>query len=243
MRACSFGKEFYSEMMGHTTVVTQLVQMITRPLADAQFAMRSFSRVFSYPELFDSALAVILCLATNIEDLTLLGGSGLMTIDVLRIPWGNLEDRVDIFPFQKLKSFKAGSGCEGIILPSTTSLRLEDFRTSYNSPREPFNWPYGRNHPGEILQTLEVINVDFDPYWFENVLASPNMRGLKQIRVRGAGGSQTHNWLTYDLKRISDTLATYLLSLEALEWSSQNWGEDGVFVPTIGTLGYLRALS
>jgi hypothetical protein len=67
MRACSFGKEFYSEMMGHTSVVTQLVQMITRPLADAQFAMRWFSRRFSYPELFDSALAVILCLATNIK--------------------------------------------------------------------------------------------------------------------------------------------------------------------------------
>jgi hypothetical protein len=165
MRARSFGKAFYSEMMGHTSVVMQLIQTITEPLADAQFAMRWFSRIFSGLEPFDSTLAVVLCLATNLEGFTLAGGSGPITIDIFRTAWGDLGGRVNIFPFHKLRSFSAGSDCyEGNILPSTTSLRLEGLRESRGSHPEPFNWPYGRTYPGEFLQTLEVINVDFDPY-------------------------------------------------------------------------------
>jgi hypothetical protein len=60
MRARSSGRGFCSEILGHTSVVTQLIQTIIGRLADAQFAMRWLSRIFSYVHPFDSALAVIL---------------------------------------------------------------------------------------------------------------------------------------------------------------------------------------
>jgi hypothetical protein len=88
-RFLAFTDNFYNEFWNTVTVVKNAIDNITRS-QPTRFALRWLSRVLQDAPIIDGQLAIILCLATNLEQLTLVRTRGDLlpiTLEALNACW------------------------------------------------------------------------------------------------------------------------------------------------------------
>lgn len=182
-------------------------------------AVRWLSRVLLGPPSFDGGLAIVLCLASNLEVLDLETSSAEtlpITREVLSIPWKDVASSELGFPFSKLRSLGVyGDGRHRVPhLPWLTSMRAKG-RPAYRTELQLFHYPYADFETETKLTQLEIDAVTFDPFWLEEILPSPAFRALRQLIV-----SRTREYsegsYEYDFQRISDAIVAHLPDLEIL---------------------------
>jgi hypothetical protein len=78
------------------------------------------------PWHYGASLALVLCMATNLQYLDLGKGLGGMTRTVLRKRWWTPGDVYTAYPFCKLKSLRLRDGCGAPLLPELEEQRLEN---------------------------------------------------------------------------------------------------------------------
>ncbi|KAF2254713.1 hypothetical protein BU26DRAFT_559376 [Trematosphaeria pertusa] len=184
-------------------------------------ALEWFGRVFERKPYFDGAVALILCMATNLESINLNETRAdhlRMTRELLLNAWWQNDDASDAYPFHKLKKLALhGAECDSAfvapVLATITSLELSNCNQAQirfftqEAPRNP------------QLRTLIFKNAyNVNPIYFHSNFRGPYMpwlRNIKELVVQTPGG-YTDDW---DLPRLMEDFETYLPNLELLEWT------------------------
>ncbi|KAF2833105.1 hypothetical protein CC86DRAFT_376336 [Ophiobolus disseminans] len=224
-----------TEMWQNVTIVKEVIAKITQR-RDLKLTLRWFGLVFGGEPLFDGALAIILCLALNLEHLDLAASRDDMlsiTLVALNYTWRSDDNNANTsaIPFRKLRnlSIEAKGDHQVPHLPWLSILRTKSKDRGKINPQL-FCFPYLDDGLGTRLSTLDIRGVNFDPYWLESTLSRPQFAGLKQLMIsrQDSGTSEvpdldfdleSQGWFEYDFERMSEAICNCLPGLEVLEWS------------------------
>ena len=231
---------YYREFFNNITTVRDMVDDIGKDL-DWEVITRWFGSIYDGGETCDGALALILCLAPDLEhlDLGCRTNTLLITTKLLEHEWRPRRKSLEIKPFGKLKSLCIGGGaCRAApVFPWMQSLNIK-YRYRSHLPGIIY-FPY--RSPDTNLRILEMKNVDASPADFEKLLSYAEVGNLKELKVSRLYISYDSEWKDYDLRLMTRIIEAHLPGLETLHWFENDWDRDAQFSPR--TFGSFKGLS
>ncbi|KAI4661114.1 uncharacterized protein J4E79_004924 [Alternaria viburni] len=243
-RAVKHGNnDYYRDSFNKITTVRDMIDDIGRDL-NWELVMRWFGDIYACRESFDGALAVILCLAQNLEHLDLgirTDRTLSITTKLLEQEWRHSRKSPEICPFGKLKSLCIGGGAYSAtpVFPWMESLSI---KYNYRSHRQGVMYfPYRGS--STKLRILEMQNVDASPTDFEKLLSYPELSNLKELKVSGLYVEPESEWKDYDLQHLTQAIEKHLPDLEILHWFKIDWDPDWLSPRTFGSFKGLSKLS
>ena len=189
--------------------------------------IRWLSRIYAGKCFFDGALAAILCLATNLEDLHFevpRHDHLPITKELLGYSWYRPKGSSEDFPFCKLKVLcTSDDGAQTLpLLPKLEYLITSGAPHWFDETNaQPVSFPYPTKLVGTNLRGLVIKGLDVDPAVLETILSSPTMFGVKELIVSGLRTQTGGPWTGYDLQNINKAIEINLPDLENLDWSHQ----------------------
>ena len=159
-----------------------------------------------------------------------------------------LSDEEDnIIPFYTLRtlcvrhvSSRNGELCAPV-LPSLETLQLIESKAAI--VKGPICFPYMSTGLAKNLQTISIIKVNLQMPEFEKILSNPHLRGLTELVVREVGWNWEHGpWNIYNFARMSKAITTNLRELRKLEWSRNNYDQEGGSLRPFGSFKGLLKL-
>jgi hypothetical protein len=126
------------EMLDNIEAVKGIVHKIAAPLRRRQLELEWMGSIYSMPSSMDGAIAVILCMATNLEYVELATSPTVSTgptfiRHLLEKQWADIVDTGTTFPFCKLKTLWDSDG-SALILPTMEASILNRVNRA-SSPR------------------------------------------------------------------------------------------------------------
>jgi hypothetical protein len=219
----SLGDErLFKKKLDNIEAVRDIVHKIASPLKNRQLEMKCIGSIYSMPFSMDDAIAIILCMATNLEYVELaishtMSTEPTLTRHLLGQRWADVVDPGTTFPFCKLKTLWENNG-SALILPTMEAIILHNVNRA-SSPCY-FRTPYAEIGLGTRLQVSVFGEVDFDTAGLEGLIATQELRNLKELRFRGIGDNAADSlWASYDFSRLSRALVAYIPKLHVFEWS------------------------
>lgn len=124
----------YALMLSRAVEIKETIQDITAPYQDLGCTMRWLSSVFNMTSTCDGALAAVLCLATDIELVSLGSMKDLkITKIVLNSRWAGLTSTTFTYPFRKIRTLEM-AGCSGCLLPGVETYRIRNMQNAEIHP-------------------------------------------------------------------------------------------------------------
>jgi hypothetical protein len=187
-----FNAETYEWLLDHTSEIRELVRKVAAPLGDSAFTVRWFGDLYAGGlNDYGASLALILCMATNLEYLDLREASQGLARTVLGMRWLDPERLDAAHPFHKLKTLCLRFGSGVPLLPSLEEMHLD--HVSCSPTNGPFSSDFSSEQLGSNLRVLTLRSISFRPQWMEGALKSAVFQGLKQLRVQFAGSPSGWN--------------------------------------------------
>ncbi|KAF2254714.1 hypothetical protein BU26DRAFT_514575 [Trematosphaeria pertusa] len=220
-------KGTFSHMQKIGDKIHEMVRPTTTP--DIALVLDWVRQVLDPAPHADGALALVLCMANNLESLSLYGTYGRRpntTLSVLQLPWQLGRGPNEDYPFRKLKHFHFNHVVwdrEPTDIPTPLSLKsLHIEGTGYwrrGHTKLPLHFPLSEPFtPGLSTLVLEDDN-DFAPDFMERTLASPWFRKLKQLILKTKEGYCGQLLNDYDPSRLVRAMETHVPELEVFEWT------------------------
>jgi hypothetical protein len=220
MRTDAKTEFYYHTLLSRMCDIRDTIYKISASSVPTEFQMRWVGGVFKGWPCFYGALAIILCLATNIETLSLSSSQ----LDSLPITLGLLGTRwnqhVDCppgtgYPFSKLKDVRAyGRSIHAMpLLPPMQKIYMRNCSFS----KTLFFSPFLRTGMRARLRTVVLHDVSIDPATIEEVLRYGELQTLKHFVVNG----NTYCPKGYDFRRITAAFEQHIPEIEEIEWARQ----------------------
>jgi hypothetical protein len=213
-----FDESFSGKLLDVKTEVKDLIKNVIAPENDPRFMQQWLGSIYDGSRSFVSrsakcesqaALAVILCMATNLGYLQFSGTKNVIVDMVLTRRWKDPKGDVDgAYPFHKLKTLHLYVADQHniIILPSLERIFFANLMT-----RVSLSCPYLQDDMGSSLRRLDVSLVDMDPCLLESVISLFGCPALEELFTSRVC------WCDYDFARISGILVSYAPTLKNLE--------------------------
>jgi hypothetical protein len=197
----------------------------------------------------DSTIALILCMATNLENMEVCVPSR-MTDQVLAFPWQSAENR----PFGKLKHMGL-CGCSTacdlpvVILPTLEILVIQNWESS-----TPLRFTEVVVYPAPMpstpmLKTVHFNTVMVDPDYVAQMIKSDWFANLKSLEIQSvlcpgsADDSDDEDGEKRNMIALLRSMEKYTPKVETFDWCAQLWASPGdEKVDTFRKLEHLRGL-
>lgn len=213
------------KLWSYASLIQSKIREISGKLLPSGFMLEWFSNVLVHRPALDGALALILCMATNIEVVHLCSSrteSITKTQAIMRHDWRNvpLRGRGHKIPFRKMVDL-CFEGVTRRYSRNKTSVSL-----TVTAPIEVLRVKNCRIYTCQIAQwtdsgnlhTFELTNANFQGNFLEVVASTPCFRNLRQLIVRSPKmGVWSTSRLNYDFRRLQKIIETHLLHLEVFQ--------------------------
>jgi hypothetical protein len=196
-----------------------------------------FAKVFEPYPSYDGALALLLCLITQVTTIVLEVSPHrplvLTQVALLSHDWDDTEEEKLDSPFNKLEVLHVvddgpGGDVSVTIRPSVKELVLAQKRVRALSV------PPNVSKVACALQTLHFIGVEFDPQVLETAIKSSFLANLKYLFVYGLGmgrddGLPPSTWANFNYRHLKYAMQVYLPRLEEFYWQGMpSYPLDGI---------------
>ncbi|KAF2108791.1 hypothetical protein BDV96DRAFT_605236 [Lophiotrema nucula] len=236
---------YYAELWDSVNCIRHTINDLGRHYLPIQVLLQWNSSVFAQYPSFDGQIAIVLCMATNLEELTMAYDLPISSW-LLGTKWMPKEGET-VYPFHKLKMLNCHTRLQPSCLPSLQTLKMRN--CGGKLPCLPYKFPSGVKVQA-MLQTLEITHVYFDLVKFESLLACQELRNLKTLKVCGVG-NEIGDWNVenalqdlnqYDYTRMSAAISRYLPELEILHWKEVRYDREWGAIYPFGSLNKLTKL-
>lgn len=212
----------------------------------SQLSMSIFAKVFEPLPSFDSCLALILCMVTQLRTLNLdMHGEALETTELLlaSIDWRDTCRTFGGRPLHALQDLcmQAGpsaydrfpllEGFQNSMLPSLKHLTIRNNNNLHIS-----NWNHGL--ADAKLRTLTLEDVYFHPSMLRRIFQLPSSRTIERLTISGLENVATpwtymaSIWTADEYRKIKETMLEHLPKLRYFRWTGMgNWGKANHFGP------------
>jgi hypothetical protein len=189
-----------------------------------EFGMRWLSTIAAgYPN-YDGALAMILCLAKNIQTIRLHGHRSLpFSIEVLCLSCLAVDRSDSTRPFNKLQDFSYAGDSRTVVSfpipahPEMDNIHLENCVLL----QKPFLCPT-TSEVAASIRSLEIVDVILQPELLEEFIGSGILRTLKRLIIqKNKYGSYLNTIDNYNFPRLGMKLRNNAPELKHFEWTRQ----------------------
>jgi hypothetical protein len=253
------GQHIVNTLWSNVSVLQDTIeQLLVSRDVPPEFKMAWLSKLLEPHPFFDGAVALILCLAADLQSVNLVITSEHrlpMTQTVLsQTDWNPLGSGSAAQPFRSLHSVSFSvleadtrgypRGFELLVPPGVKRLRLtnSDMPSTIMLPAIPSIGP-----PGPVALTLLRLNdVSLNPRVLEDALNSHRLINLEALEVVGIGHKdwpidQPVPWWEYDYSHLQDALKLHTPKLRIFKWHDMEHPSDGDLIP-FGSFSGFRAL-
>lgn len=185
-----------------------------------------FAKIFEPYPSYDGALALLLCLITQVTTIVLEVSPYrpliFTQVALLSHDWDYIEEEKSDSPFNKLEVLQVaddglGGDASVTIRPSVKELVLAQKRCCALSA------PPNTSKVACALQRLHFIGVEFDPQVLETAIKSSFLANLKHLFVYGLGmerydGLPPSPWATFNYRQLKYAMQVHLPRLEEFCW-------------------------
>jgi len=206
--------------------VQHALKELAYPLKEPLFDVTWYYNVSREIWTVDASLALILCLATNLEHLRLMNMSSAIIEAVCPARWQRLTKSapLGIWPLKKLKSLDVviEKGASIPILAPINTLKVNGIREPYRhgGSNHDFQWSDGGSKRVAVLRNLELRHITLQPDRLHRMLELPEMHGIQHLRMGDVHLLEDIGNL-YDRSRLSERLQQFLPSLKTFEWTGE----------------------
>jgi len=224
--------------------VQHALKNLACPLQEPLFDVTWYYNVSREIWAIDASLALIICLATNLEHLRLMNMSSAIIEAVCPARWQRLTKSASlgVWPLKRLKSLEVVVGKDASIpiLAPVQTLKVSGDRSSCdNGSHHDLQWSYRGSKRIAILRNLELRHITLQTDQLHRMLALPEMHGIEHLKM---GNIHFVEGNTYDYRRLSDLLQHLLPSLKTLEWIGEGKGKQYQVYQPFGRFAGLNQL-
>ncbi|KAI4675307.1 uncharacterized protein J4E84_010199 [Alternaria hordeiaustralica] len=207
--------------------VQHALKELAFPLKEPLFDVTWYYNVSREIWTIDASLALILCLATNLEHLRLMNKSSAIIETVCPARWQRLtkSPSLGVWPLKRLKSLDVALGKEASIpiLAPVETLKVNGICEYYkNGGNHNFQWSYRGSKRTAVLRNLELRYIDLQPDQLHRMLELPEMHGIQHLKMVNVYVEVLGD---YDHRRLNGPLADLFPSLKTFEWTGYHSGE------------------
>jgi hypothetical protein len=188
----TFHQSFFEELLDTATEVKDLLKEVAAPLDNKQHLVEWYGTIYApFGELgtqamLQSALALILCAATNLKSLSLSGDICDISRWALEHCWNdNPQNTEGSYAFYRLRTLHIGKNVKVVIQPSVEDLYIDHTSQGY------FTWQPLQNDMVYSLRKLDLVDVRFDTVWLESAISSPVCTGLEELCINHANADSS----------------------------------------------------
>jgi hypothetical protein len=239
-----FHEPFFEKLMDAVADVKDLIKKVTASQNEGIFTIQWFGSIynelcgFSY---YDSAsgsamnaLALVTCLATNLEALDFWVPMPVMLNVALQRSWRDPKKDVNSsYPFHKLKDLNVAGKANIAILQSLEHVCVGG---PNHTKVQGLYFPYCLDTSSR-LRRLVLMDVSVNPRLLESVIDDFGCPGMEELCVRQA------TWYDYDFAILSGALVSYTPNLRTLEWTQYEYYRHSEHVQPFGSLRGLQNLT
>lgn len=201
-----------------SSIIEELIGKLVYPFRDPHFELNWYLGVLNAARSVDGSLALVICLATNLEHLRLMNLSPEITEAVCRVRWERSIKGASsrVYPLHKLKSLNVVLGKKASI-PILTP--VEALKVSGEGDIHNFQWPRNGSEAVGTLRSLELRHINLRSNHLHRMLALPAMHGIHHLKMRDVCV------LGYDYNHLGELLRVFLPSLKTFEWTGvgESW--------------------
>ncbi|KAF2651246.1 hypothetical protein K491DRAFT_720033 [Lophiostoma macrostomum CBS 122681] len=216
-------ESYYRDLLSRMCDIRDTIETISARCVSAKVKALWLSSVFKGFPSFDGALAIILCLATNVETLSLSTSRQdhlPVTLWLLDVQW-NQHANLPTYPFCKVKNFSLLGGSHIPLLPSMQTILIKE-GLLYRAEKPIFLRPFHSTGLQAHLRALVLHNVGCHPRIIEKALSYPEFQTLKAFVVDGCKCPSAG----YDFRRVTNALELHIPQIEEFGWSTQENEKD-----------------
>jgi len=198
--------------------VQKALKDLAYPLKEPLFDVTWYYSMSREIWAIDASLALILCLATNLEHLRLMNMSSAIIEAVCPARWQRLTKSASlgVWPLGKLKSLDVYLGKEAAIpiLAPIETLKASGARTFPNNTfHHDLQWSHRGSKRITFLRNLELQHITLQPDQLHRMLELPEMHGIQSLKMKNVCIDGPY----YDYSRLGRLLRILLPSLKIFE--------------------------
>jgi hypothetical protein len=223
-------QDLSERIWSQTKAITDIFNQLLRPYPNTvELKVKWLTNVLKSSPSFDAALALILCLATQITTIDIFVAAITpfsITHAVLRERnWYAPTTQGPDQPLQKLQSLRIKDNRDQdrnfglFFLPQITK-----FEATYITGGLTIDFPFSLPDSPVALKSLNLSHVTFDPKLLEQAITSQRFPCLETLKVcdvgsRNAPTIPNQYWIRYDYNRLKKAMAAHLPKLHTFAWT------------------------